>query len=164
MVNRKKFKKGNNPPFVMIEHWILDTEAWGSLKPAPRALYFELKRSFKGFNNGKLFLSQRDASEKLNIGRDTVSRYFKELIDKGLLIETQGHCLGSEGHGKATHYALTELPLNQKPATKEFVRWKKTKSLQENPTWVARKSNIGGRKIQPFSKGVLENTTAFGQK
>lgn len=133
-MGRKNFKKGQGGSFTKLDEWFMNSEAWGSLKPAPRALYLELKRLYNGKNNGRIFLSQRDASKKLNIGRDTVSRYFSELINRGFLFETSGHCLGSEGYGKATQYALTELPLNEKPATKEFMRWKKTKPLQEKPT------------------------------
>ena len=133
-MGRKNFKKGQGGSFTKLDEWFMSSEACGSLKPAPRALYLELKRLYNGKNNGRIFLSQMNASKKLNIGRDTVSRYFLELINRGFLFETSGHCLGSEGYGKAAHYALTELPLNEKPATKEFMRWKKTKSLQEKPT------------------------------
>ena len=164
MGRRKTFKKGQGGSFVQLEEWVLSSNAWSSLKPAPRALYIELKRQYNGFNNGKVFLSQRDASKRLNVGRDTIARYFNELIDVGFLIETQGFCLGAEGHGKAAHYALTEYPLDEKPATKDFMKWKKTKSPLENPTYPAGKSNHPCWKIQPPSEDVLENTTAFSQK
>ena len=163
-MGRKNFKRGQSNSFVMIDEWLMSSQAWGSLKPGPRALYLELKRLYNGNNNGRIFLSQRHASDRLNIGRDTVSRYFSELLVKGFLIEISGHCLGSDGYGKAAHYALTELPLNEKPATKDFMKWKKTKSPQENPTRVVVKSNHPYRKIQPPSEDVLENTTAFCQK
>ena len=164
MGRRKTFKKGQGGSFVQLEEWVLSSNAWSSLKPAPRALYIELKRQYNGFNNGKVFLSQRDASKRLNVGRDTVARYFNDLIDVGFLIETQGFCLGAEGHGKAAHYALTEYSLDEKPATKDFMKWKKTKSPLENPTYPAGKSNHPCWKIQPPSEDVLENTTAFSQK
>ena len=164
MGRRKTFKKGQGGSFVQLEEWVLSSNAWSSLKPAPRALYIELKRQYNGFNNGKVFLSQRDASQRLNVGRDTVARYFNDLIDVGFLIETQGFCLGAEGHGKAAHYALTEYSLDEKPATKDFMKWKKTKSPLENPTYPAGKSNHPCWKIQPPSEDVLENATAFGQK
>ena len=163
MGNRKKFKKGQSVSFTKLDEWLMSSQAWSSLKPAPRALYIELKRLYNGSNNGRLFLSQRDASQRLNINRSTVSRYFKELIDKGFLVETQGHCLGFQGNGKAAHYALTELPLNEKPATKEFMNWKKTKPPLQNVALLAAKCSHPRRKIQPRDINVLENATAFDQ-
>ena len=144
-----------------MRNGFLSSNAWSSLKPAPRALYIELKRQYNGFNNGKVFLSQRDASERLNINRSTVGRYFKELIDKGFLVETQGHCLGSQGNGKAAHYALTELPLNEKPATKEFMSWGKTKPPLQNVALLAAKCSHPRRKIQPPDKKCVGKCNRF---
>ena len=69
-MGRKNFKKGQGGSFTKLDEWFMSSEAWGSLKPAPRALYLELKRLYNGKNNGRIFLSQRDASKKLNISVD----------------------------------------------------------------------------------------------
>ena len=84
-----------------------------------------MKRRFTGYNNGTIFLSQRDAAEALNIGRDTVEIYRAELVAKGFIIKIKGHCLGSSGIGQAAQWSLTEEPLNGQPATKDFMHWKK---------------------------------------
>jgi len=84
-----------------------------------------MKRRFNGFNNGAIFLSQRDAATALNIGRDTAEIYRAELVEKGFIVKMRGHCLGSSGIGQAAQWTLTEEPLNGQPATKDFMRWKK---------------------------------------
>ena len=123
-MGRNKFKKGSGK-FIQLEHWVYDSPAFQSLKPGPRAIYVELKRQFNGHNNGNIFLSQRVAGKAANIGRDTVGKYLAELVAKGFIVKTMGHYLGPVGVGQAAKWALTELPLDGAPATKEFMAWKK---------------------------------------
>jgi DNA-binding transcriptional MocR family regulator len=142
---------------------MLDSKAWATMKPSPRALYLELKRLFNGSNNGKLFLSHRDAAKRLNVGRDTVAGYYDELTKRGFIVQTRGHCLGPSGVGQAATYALTESPLNNAPATKEFMRWKKQNPRRKIQHPMAGKSNAPCRKNQPLSNQMSENPTASGQ-
>ena len=163
-MTKKTFKKGTAPPFVMLENWMTNSAAWLALKPAPRALYLELKQIFNGGNNGQIFLSQRDAVERLNVGRDTVGRYFNELVEKGFIIKTRGHCLGPSGIGQAATYALTELSLHGKPATKEFMAWEKQKPRSKTQHSLVGKSSPPCSKSQHSSFQKAENTTALGSK
>ncbi|MBL4872423.1 MAG: hypothetical protein JKY41_03285 [Rhodobacteraceae bacterium] len=158
---RSTFKLGSTSRFIQIEHWFYDSPAWQSLKPGPRALYLELKRKFNGYNNGTVFLSQRDASEALNIGRDTVGVYYSELEAKGFIVKTMGHCLGPKGIGQAAKWALTECPLNEAPATKDFRRWKKQNPRKKIQHSLAGKSSTPCRKIQHTGNQMSENPTAF---
>jgi len=121
----RKFHKKGSGKFIQLEHWVYDSPAWRSLKPGPRALYIELKRRFNGYNNGQLFLSQREAGRALNVGRDTVGTYFADLETKGFIVKTMGHCLGPSGMGQAAKWALAELPVDGIPASKEFITWEK---------------------------------------
>jgi len=105
----------------MLHEWFQRSEAWASLKPGPRALYIKIKRRFNGTNNGKLFLSHRDAAKALNVGRNTVARYYNDLVDPGFLKVVQGHCLGPSGKSQSTIYALTEETLDGQPASKDFM-------------------------------------------
>lgn len=161
---RQIFKKGHGSSFVKLDHWMLDCEAWATMKPAPRALYLELKRLFNGSNNGTLFLSHRDAAKQLNIGRDTVAGYFSELTERGFIVQTRGHCLGPSGIGRAATYALTEEALDGSPASKGFMRWKKQKPRRKIRHPMAGKSDTPCRKIQPSIIQVLENPTTFTKK
>lgn len=160
-------KRGSGgPPFVQLMEWFQSSEAWASMKPGPRALYLELKRRFRGHNNGRLFLSHRDAAKSLNCGRDTVAGYFHELEGRGFIAVTKGHCLGSAGVGQATHYRLTEEACDGKPATKEFMNWrpqKKQKPRRKNRHPMAGKSGTPCRKTRHSKNQMSENPTAFGQ-
>lgn len=99
------------------------------MKPGPRALYIELKRRFNGTNNGAFYLSHRDAAKALNISADTATAYFRVLVKRGFIAETQGGHLGPSGIGVASKWALQEETLNGKPATKGFMAW----NQKQNP-------------------------------
>ena len=100
-------------------------------------LYVHLKRrwSFKQRNNGRLFLSQRDAQEEMGGSqRDSISRWFRELQHYGFIVMTTAGCLGVDGKGKAPHWRLTELeaPGGRNGSTlmlptKDFLKWDGTK-------------------------------------
>jgi hypothetical protein len=162
-MSRKPFKKGSSAPFIQIEHWVYDCEAWQSLKPGPKALYLALKRRFNGHNNGELFLSQRDAAKELSVGRDTVGKYYADLQDAGFIVQTVGHCLGPSGLGQSAKWALTEYPLNRASATKEFMSWKKQNPRRKIQHSLAGKSNTPCRKIQLTGFKMSENPATLGQ-
>ena len=61
----KQHKRGKEQ-FVAIYNSMVNTIAWRSLKPGPKALYLELKRQYNGHNNGRVLLSYRDAAVRLN--------------------------------------------------------------------------------------------------
>ncbi|MDE9449985.1 hypothetical protein J3R80_05825 [Aliiroseovarius sp. Z3] len=158
-----KGKKKGAGRFVQLPEWLLASEAWQTMKPGPRALYVELKRQYKGGNNGDLFLSHRDAAKALCVGRDTAAGYFSELIERGFVIVTKGHCLGPSGVGQSATYALTEEALDGKPATKDFMAWKKQNPRRKTRHSLAGKSDRGCRKIQPLHDQMSENPTALGR-
>ena len=120
----KKHKRGA-PQFVMLYNWMIDSEAWLDLKPQPRALYLLIKRRFNGSNNGEIYLSHREAAKLLNMHRNSIGTYFDVLIEHGFLKQTTRPHLGPSGVGQAAKWELTELPVNNRPATKEFMRWRK---------------------------------------
>lgn len=62
--------------FVKLDESLLSGDVWGFLKPGPRCLYIELKREFNGSNNGKIFLSHREAAYRLGTHRNTVGPWF----------------------------------------------------------------------------------------
>ena len=120
----KKHKRGA-PQFVMLYNWMIDSEAWLDLKAQPRALYLLIKRRFNGSNNGEIYLSHREAAKLLNMHRNSIGTYFDVLIEHGFVKQTTRPHLGPSGVGQAAKWELTELPVNNRPATKEFIRWRK---------------------------------------
>jgi hypothetical protein len=127
MTRRKTYKhpKKGSVQHVRLEHWFLDSDAWRSLSPAPRALYIELKKLYNGHNNGEFFLSHREGARLLNVHRNSIGGYFQELIERGFIKQTKMPHLGPSGIGRSSKWALTEAKINEKPATKEFMRWRK---------------------------------------
>ena len=120
----KKSKRGS-APFVQLRHGLLNTEAWRSLSTGARALYIELRKQYRGHNNGNLFLSHRDAAEALGTHRNTVGKWFKELRDRGFIALTKGHHLGPSGCGVADRYRLTdEATPDGRGGTHDFRKWK----------------------------------------
>ena len=128
--NRKgRTRRGER--FVKLEHWLLKTPAWRALTPAARALYVELAQRYNGFNNGEISMSVREAARLLNIAKDTASKTFRQLEEKGFI---RPHSSGSF-HFKlrhATTWILTEFEFGNTPATKEFARWQPAK-LEPGP-------------------------------
>ena len=126
----KRHKRGGAEQHVQLPEWLQASEAWATMRPGPRALYVELKRRFKGSNNGAIYLSHRDAAKALNVHRNTVGGYFLELEQRGFIRLTVAPHLGPSGIGEASVWALEELPTQDgKPAGKAFMRW----SEKQNP-------------------------------
>ncbi len=125
-LTRKPYKahKRGAGRHVQLPEYLQASDAWATMKPGPRALYVELKRRFNGSNNGAFYLSHRDAAKALNISTDTATAYYRVLVERGFITETQGGYLGPSGIGMASKWALQEEALNGKPATKGFMSWR----------------------------------------
>ena len=129
---RYKAHKRGNGRFVQLMEYMQASEAWATLPPGPRALYVELKRRFTGTNNGAIYLSHRDAAKALNVARNTVATYFRELEARGFIRKTGEHHLGPSGIGQASTYALEEEPCDGKAATKVYMSWRQKAEAPRN--------------------------------
>lgn len=150
----KRQKKGAGR-HVQLPEWLQASEAWATLPPGPRALYIELKRRFNGANNGKIILSHRDAAAALNVHRNTVGPWFKELEERGFIDMTQAPHLGPSGIGKASVWALGELPTSDgRPAEKRFMSWRQ----KQNPRTRNRTPRHSECGSHPANDGILRTT------
>jgi len=128
-----KKDKGRLRPFVPLDVEVMTSPAWRAMSHGARLLYIHLKRrwSFKQKNNGRLFLSHRDAQKELGGGtRDSISRWYRELQHYGFIVMTSPGHLGVDGRGKAPCWRLTELEAfggrngaTWMLPTKDFNRW-----------------------------------------
>jgi hypothetical protein len=121
-----------------------DSPAWKAMSMGARVLYMALKRHhFVGFNNnnGRIFLSGRDAMEEIGVGnRDSIHRWFRELQHYGFIVMTSPGSLGLDGKGKAPQWRLTELetPLaDTKEPTLDYLKWDGT-PFNGNQAWRGR--------------------------
>ena len=128
MSRRKPYKshKRGKPVFIMLFNSMADTAAWRSLKPAPRALYFEIKRQYNGHNNGRVLLSYRDAAQRLNCSYNSVGGYFTALEQRGFIVCMQRPHLGPSGVGQTSHWRLTEYECEGTRPTHDYKAWKPT--------------------------------------
>lgn len=145
MRRRDELKRKNKlPPFIPVHKETLRTPAWKALTMGARMLYVHLRgRHFIGLsnNNGRIFLSERDALEELGAtNRESIRRWFRELEHFGFIIKTAEHHLGVEGKGKAAQWRLTELeaPLaDPKEPTCDYKKWDGT-PFNGNQAWYGR--------------------------
>jgi hypothetical protein len=137
MARKHRDNKGRLAPFVPLDVEVMQSPAWRATSFGARWLYVHLKRrwSFKQRNNGRLYLSHRDAQEELGgPQRDSISRWFRELQHYGFIAMTTAGSLGVDGKGKAPHWRLTELEApggrngsTMMLPTKEFLKWDGTR-------------------------------------
>jgi len=76
--------------FARLDHNILHSAAYRSLNPAARSLLVEIISMFKGNNNGALWLSVRDAADRMGVSdTKTASRAFLDLETVGFIDMTK---------------------------------------------------------------------------
>ncbi|MES2494663.1 MAG: hypothetical protein V4618_00985 [Pseudomonadota bacterium] len=124
----RKGRSKAGPRFVQLFYWMLESSAYRSLSAPARALLVELMMLYNGNNNGELFLSQRDAAERLNFKtHQTTRRYFDELKRLGFVRVKH---LGSFDNkaGKATTWILTMFEYHGRSPTKDFMSVKGPKA------------------------------------
>ena len=91
--------------FVRLGEGLLTSEAWRSLSGAAIRYYIELRRRYRGSNNGRLHLSQAEARKRLGMGSHSVQRAQAELQEKGFIVL---RAAASFYHKRAAEFALTD--------------------------------------------------------
>jgi len=112
-------------PYVPVIKAIMKTPAWRAMSPEARLLWIELRGWLRNdwSNNGRMFLSCRDAAEAIGINRDTIYRKYAENEHFGFLRKTSEGFLGSDGYGIAAHYRFTDIPYGTRPPTRDYEKW-----------------------------------------
>lgn len=79
-------RNDRGPNFVSLPWPVLESAAFASLDLTARALLVEVVHLYKGDNNGSLYLSAREARDRLGLGDcRPVLRGFEDLQDRGFL-------------------------------------------------------------------------------
>jgi hypothetical protein len=173
MSNRDR--KGRLPPFVPLLRETLASPAWRAMSHGAKALYVSLKARYNSghHNNGRIFLSQRDASRELRSSSNQIARWFRELHHFGFIVQTKGGSLGLNGKGTAPHWRLTECGYMNDPPTRDFLKWdgkafkdgircrsEKTESRNGNPLHLVTENRYipaSRKSVTPAAKSVTEN-------
>jgi hypothetical protein len=123
---KKRRKGGSGGLFFPMHHATMDAPAWCALSLAARSRYLELRKAagIDASRNGSVFLSVRDAADRLNCTRDYAAKAFHDLQRKGFIRAREIGRLGVEGEGRATQWLLTEIGTAADPKPeKAFLRW-----------------------------------------
>jgi hypothetical protein len=129
-----------------------------------RLLWIALRRKLRndGLNNGKIYLSCRNAAEAIGGNKDTIARRFAELEHYGFLRKTTEGFLGVDGRGIAPHYRFTDLAHGTHPATRDYEKWdgstfknppRKSGRKKQNPVLRRRTPRIAPSDIRRASNG-----------
>lgn len=115
---------------VRLYRYVLDCPALRSLPAGARWLLVELYSLYNGMNNGDLHLSAREAAARLDVNKDTATKWFKLLEDRGFIRpRVKGSFNLKVRH--ATTWILTEFPYRDQPPTKDFMRWQPEEEKQK---------------------------------
>jgi DNA-binding transcriptional MocR family regulator len=97
-------RKGRLPAFVPLFKDTLASPAWRAMSHGARSLYVSLKARYNSgqHNNGRVFVSQRTASQEIGSSYAEIARWFRELQYYGFLVQTKGGSLGLNGKGTAS--------------------------------------------------------------
>ena len=91
MASRFERNKGRKERgrFLGVSFSILDSPAFLTLSPLARALYFDLRRQFKGPTNNGLIAATATELDRYGWARSTVKKYLPQLIERGLIEQTR---------------------------------------------------------------------------
>jgi hypothetical protein len=159
-----KRDKGRLPPFVALLKETLASPAWLAMSHGAKILYVALKARYSSnlHNNGRLFISQRDARREIGSSFNEIARWFRELQHFGFIVQTRGGSLGVDGKGKAPHWRLTECGYMRDDPTRDFMKWDGTpfkdavrrRSKKQNPVTEIRNAPVRKLVTPPLRKSV----------
>jgi hypothetical protein len=128
-MNRRQQNKGRLPPFVPMIKEVIAAPAWSTMSHEARSLYLALSARYNAIadNNGRIFLSTRQAAKEIGSGLEEVRNWFRELQHYGFIAMTEPGYLGTNGKGRAPHWRITVFSCKNDPPTKDFLKWDGTK-------------------------------------
>jgi hypothetical protein len=133
-----KERSGPSKYWVQLEHYLLACPAYVALSANAKVVYTEVKRRYRGNNNGLISISSREAAEAIGqkTHHSTGARALLELVEHGFIVVTEDSSFNRKVH-LARQYRLTEAkddrPGSKVLATKEFMRWSPKFKTQSHP-------------------------------
>jgi hypothetical protein len=89
---------------LVLPRDLLESRTWRRLGTPARAVYIEIALGYDGKNNGRIFLSHREATFQIRMSLGAVTNAFKQLIAAGLIVNT------GRGERFAAQWRLMHLP------------------------------------------------------
>ena len=113
--------------YVGYDYELLETEAFSCLGGGAFKLLTVLRKRFNGINNGDISMSVREGSQLINYSKESISKFFKELEDKGFIkINQRGSFKYKKRHASTWYLTMEDDQQGNKPRT--FKHWKKDQS------------------------------------
>jgi hypothetical protein len=112
--------------FALLPHRVLLSEAYRSLTPVARSLLTEVTMIESGKNNGSLWLSVKDATDRLGLAdaRPAMAG-FEDLQDRGFIRMTkEAHfTIKTAETSRARCWRITWLACDNKPPSNEWTKY-----------------------------------------
>jgi hypothetical protein len=120
-----KRKRQSIGQYTALPWAIKKQPAWRAMSPEARLLWIELRGWLRndGLNNGKIYLSCRDAAKTIGLSKNTVARRYAENEHYGFLRKISGGYLGSDGRGIAASYRFTDLAHGTHSPSRDYEKW-----------------------------------------
>lgn len=156
--NRVNAKGRNENPikrFAQLPHEILISAAYRSLDVTARALLTEIVMIENGRNNGSLWLSVRDAVDRLGIAdARPVMRAFEMLQLVGLIAMTKDAHFSVKAceTSRARCWRLTWRPFDNKPPSSEWRTYQPESGTRER-----KRADKGLRAMARYRKQISQN-------
>lgn len=164
----KVLKNGRNAGstgFVMLENYVFDSLAFRTMKVGPRALLLELIRRHNGSNNGSIALGVRAAAQLLDVSKDTASKYFGVLIERGFIAPARlgGFNMKDPQSRRSTEWRLTWIKTSCTAATKDFLVFGKKSAVPKIQSEGPEKldTNHDSNIDRPKKKDLLSDNPQF---
>ena len=156
-MSKRKEDKGRQPPWISVFRHTWKSPAWKVLSVGARALYVELAANYNTKMQNAVFMSARTGSERLNVDKDCITKWLRELEHYGFIVKVRGSFLGLDGEGKAALYRLSDRWYAGKEPTYDFQSWtgeifdpKKKKFRPEKPDTPSGKTGHKGQAGRGF--------------
>jgi len=119
-MSKRKQDKGRQPAWISVYRHTWKSDAWKVLSVGARGLYVELAANYNTKMQSSVFMSARTGSERLNVHKDCITKWLRELEHYGFIVKVSGPFLGSDGEAKSAHYRLTDRWYAGKEPTHNF--------------------------------------------
>ena len=143
--------------FARLGHRLLHSAAYRSLNPAARALLVEIVSMYKGDNNGALWLSVRDAADRMGVvDAKTASRAIHDLESVGFIDMTKDafFAVKAADTSRARCWRINwEFDHTNKQSAS--MRWKDW--MPDADSAQSKRADRGLRVIKAYKKAMQEN-------
>jgi len=110
-LQNKTGRSNKKPPWFEVPKYVMASQAWKSLSPIARVVFFEALNFYNGHNNGKIAVPTRFFAKMLGVGKTTVGTALSELVDTGFLEPMKIGAFKLQDR-RASEFRFTHLPCN----------------------------------------------------